>query len=223
VFEAVIFDWDGTLADTRQVVVASFQKALSDIHCEISDEFIERRIGIGSAETFREILRSSKMRFDETLIKRLVEKKIQNEIEMSGYVKLFDGSLDLLEHLQGKVKLGLASMNDRDVISNLLKITGTQRFFDVILTADDVSEPKPNPEIFLKCARKLRSSPERCVVVEDSVFGVKAAKTAKMGCIAVLTGLYSRGELEKANPDLIVDSLKGKSEVLNFIFGYFPK
>ena len=222
-FEAVIFDWDGTLADTRQVVVASFQKALSDIHCEISDEFIERRIGIGSAETFREILRSSKMRFDETLIKSLVKKKIHNEIEMSGDVKLFDGSLDLLEHLQGKVKLGLASMNDRDVISNLLKITGTQRFFDVILTADDVSEPKPNPEIFLKCARKLRSSPERCVVVEDSVFGVKAAKTAKMGCIAVLTGLYSRGELEKANPDLIVDSLKGKSEVLNFIFGYFPK
>ena len=221
--EAVIFDWDGTLADTRQVVVASFQKALSDIHCEISDEFIERRIGIGSAETFREILRSSKMRFDGTLIKRLVEKKIQNEIEMSGYVELFDGSLDLLEHLQGKVKLGLASMNDRDVISNLLKITGTQRFFDVILTADDVSEPKPNPEIFLKCARKLRSSPENCVVVEDSVFGVKAAKTAKMGCIAVLTGVYSRGELEKANPDLIVDSLKGKSEVLNFIFGYFPK
>jgi len=222
-FEAVIFDWDGTLADTRQAVVASFQKALSDIHCEISDEFIERRIGIGSAETFREILRSSKMRFDETLIKRLVEKKIQNEIEMSGYVKLFDGSLDLLEHLQGKVKLGLASMNDRDVISNLLKITGTQRFLDVILTADDVSEPKPDPEIFLKCARKLRSSPERCVVVEDSVFGVKAAKTAKMGCIAVLMGVYSRGELEKASPDLIVDSLKGKSEVLNFIFGYFPK
>ena len=223
IFKAVIFDWDGTLADTRQVVVASFQKALSDINCEISDEFIERRIGIGSAETFREILRSSKMRFDETLIKRLVEKKIQNEIEMSGYVKLFDGSLDLLEHLQGKVKLGLASMNDRDVISNLLKITGTQRFFDVILTADDVSEPKPNPKIFLKCAGKLRSSPERCMVVEDSVFGVKAAKTAKMGCIAVLTGMYSRGELEKANPDLIVDSLKGKSEVLNFIFGYFPK
>lgn len=221
--EAVIFDWDGTLADTRQVVVASFQKALSDIHCEISDEFIERRIGIGSAEALREILRSSKTRFDETLIKRLVEKKIQNEIEMSGYVKLFDGSLDLLEHLQGKVKLGLASMNDRDVISNLLKITGTQRFFDVILTADDVSKPKPNPEIFLKCARKLRSSPERCVVVEDSVFGVKAAKTAKMGCIAVLTGVYSRGELEKASPDLIVNSLKGKSEVLNFIFGYFPK
>jgi HAD superfamily hydrolase (TIGR01509 family) len=222
-FEAIIFDWDGTLADTRQVVVASFQKALSDVHCKISDKFIERRIGIGSAETFREILRFSKVRFDEKLIKRLAEKKIQNEIEMSSNVKLFDGSLVLLESLQGKVKLGLASMNDWKVISNLLKITATQRFFDAILTADDIAEPKPNPEIFLKCALKLRSNPERCVVVEDSVFGVKAAKTAKMGCIAVLTGVYSREELEKANPDLIVDSLKEKSEALNFIFGYFPK
>ena len=217
-FEAVIFDWDGTLADTRQVVVASFQKALNDVHCEISREFIERRIGIGSAETFREILRSSKMRFNETLIKRLVEKKIQNEIEMSADVKLFDGSLELLDSLQGKVKLGLASMNDREVIDHMLKTTNIQRFFGVTLTAGDVSKPKPNPEIFLKCARKLRSSAERCVVVEDSIFGVKAAKTAKMGCIAVLTGVYSQEELKKANPDLIVDSLKEKSEILNFIF-----
>jgi HAD superfamily hydrolase (TIGR01509 family) len=216
-FEAVIFDWDGTLADTGQVVVASFQKALSDVHCEISSEFIERRIGIGSAETFREILQSSKMRFDETLIKSLVEKKIQNEIEMSRDVKLFDGSLDLLEHLQGKVKLGLASMNDREVINNLLKMTNTQRFFDVILTADDVSEPKPNPEIFLKCALKLRSRQEKCVVVEDSIFGVEAAKKARMGCIAVLTGVYSRTELENAGADLLVSSLREKEAILRFV------
>ena len=105
------------------------KKALSDVHCEISDEFIERRIEIGSAETFREILRSSKIRFDEMLIKSLIEEKIQNEIEMSADVKLFDGSLDLLESLQGKVKLGLASMNDGKVIGHMLKMTNTQRFF----------------------------------------------------------------------------------------------
>jgi beta-phosphoglucomutase len=217
-FEAVMFDWDGTLADTRQVVVASFQKALSEVHCNISDAFIERLIGIGSAETFREILRSAKVPFDETLIKSLVEKKVQSEIEMSGRVKLFEGSQELLEALRGKVKLGLASMNDRAVISNLLKMTNTQRFFDVVVTAGDIVNPKPNPEIFLKCALKLRSTPCECVVVEDSIFGVEAAKTAKMGCIAVLTGVYSQKELKKANPDLIVDSLKEKSEVLNFIF-----
>jgi len=216
-FETVIFDWDGTLFNTSQVVVASFQKALSDVHCKISGEFIERRIGIGSAETFREILRFSKMRFDETLIKSLVEKKIQNEIEMSADVKLFDGSLDLLDSLQGKVKLGLASMNDREVIGYMLKTTNIQRFFDVTLTAGDVSKPKPNPEIFLKCARKLRSSPERCVVVEDSVFGVGAAKKARMGCIAVLTGVFSRTELENAGAYLLVSSLREKEAILRFV------
>lgn len=217
-FEAVIFDWDGTLADTRQVVVASFQKALSEIHCKISDKFIERRIGIGSAATFREILQSTRVPFDETLIKSLVEKKVQNEIEISDKVKLFAGSLELLEALHGKVKLGLASMNDREVINHMLKMTSTQRFFDPVVTAGDIVNPKPHPEIFMKCALKLKSKPNKCVVVEDSIFGVEAAKMAKMDCIAVLTGLYSQEELKKANPDLIIYSLKEKSEILNFLF-----
>ena len=216
-FKAVIFDWDGTLADTRQAVVASFQKALSDVDCKISDEFIERRIGIGSAETFREILRSSQTSFDEKLIRNLVEKKVHNEIEMSVKVKLFAGSLELLETLRGKVKLGLASMNNREVIAQLLKTTNTRRFFDAILTADDIFKSKPNPEIFLKCALKLETIPDRCVVVEDSVFGVEAAKKAKMDCIAVLTGVYSRKELENAGADLIVSSLREKEAILHFV------
>jgi len=217
-FEAVIFDWDGTLADTRQVVVASFQKALREVHCKISNEFIERLIGIGSAETFREILHVSQNNFDETLIRSLVEKKVQNEIEMSDKIKMFCGSLELLEELHGNVKLGLASMNDQTVINHLLKITNTQSFFNTVVTADDIVKSKPDPEIFLKCASKLGSEPNECVVIEDSIFGVEAAKNAKMNCIAVLTGVYSRKELKKANPDLIVDSLKEKRKVLNFIY-----
>jgi beta-phosphoglucomutase len=218
-FDAVIFDWDGTLADSRRVVVASFQKALSEVDCEISDAFIEQRIGIGSAETFRAILRSSKTRFDEALIKRLVELKVKNEVEMSPGITLFDGALQLLQSLQGKIKLGLASMNDRAVIEHLLKVMSLETFFSVVVTADDVAHSKPDPEIFLKCAAALKSSPKRCVVVEDSVFGVEAAKTAKMKCIAVLTGVHSRAMLAKASPDLIVASLTEKNEILNFVFG----
>jgi len=218
-FDAVVFDWDGTLADSRRVVVASFQKALSEVDCEISDTFIEQRIGIGSAETFREILRSSKTTFDEALIKRLVALKVRNEVEMSRGIILFDGALQLLQSLRGKIKLGLASMNDRAVIEHLLKVMSVKRFFSVVVTADDVARSKPDPEIFLKCAGELKSSPERCVVVEDSVFGVEAAKTAKMKCIAVLTGVHSKEMLEKAGPDLIVDSLTEKKEITNFVFG----
>jgi beta-phosphoglucomutase len=216
-FEAVIFDLDGTLADTRQVIVASFQKALSDIGCNVSDEFIERRIGIGAAETFREILRTSKMRFDEAQVASLVEKKVQAEIDMSSQVKLFEGAIALLESVRPKVKLALASMSNRDFVDHMLKAMNIESFFDVVLTADEVDKSKPDPEIFLKCALKLGSSPEKCAVVEDSIFGVKAAKAAKMGCIAVLTGVYSRGELKKANPDLIVNSLKESERILDFI------
>ena len=217
-FEAVIFDWDGTLADTLQVVVTSFQKAFNEFDCKISDKFIKRLIGIGSSQTFREILNASQRDFDGTLIRRLVKKKVQNEIEMSDEVKLFSGSLELLEALRGKVKLGLASMNDGEVINHLLIKSETQRFFDVVVTAEDVVKSKPNPEIFLKSAMKLGSKPNKCVVVEDSIFGVEAAKTANMACIAVLTGTYSRNELKKAHPDLIVSSLEDKTEILNLIF-----
>jgi beta-phosphoglucomutase len=216
-FETVILDWDGTLADTRQVIVASFQKVLSDVHCKISDEFIERRIGIGAEEIFREILRASGIRFDEALITSLVGKKIQAEIDLSSKVKLFEGAVALLESLHGKVKLALASMSNRDVIDHMLNTMNVRRFFDVVLTVDEVHSAKPDPEIFLKCALKLGSNPEKCVVVEDSIFGVRAAKAAKMGCIAVLTGVYSREELKKANPDLIVNSLKERDRILSFI------
>jgi HAD superfamily hydrolase (TIGR01509 family) len=216
-FEAVIFDWDGTLADTRQMVVASFQKVLSEVHCTISDEFIARRIGVGAAETFREILRTSRISFDEALIRFFMEKKIQAEIDLSSKVKLFSGAMELLASLHGKVKLALASMNNRAVIDHMLAMMNVRKFFDVVLTVDEVHNSKPDPEIFLKGALKLGCRPETCGVVEDSIFGVEAAKRAKMGCVAVLTGVYSREELEKANPDLIVNSLNEREAILDFV------
>jgi HAD superfamily hydrolase (TIGR01509 family) len=209
-FEAVIFDWDGTLGDTRRVIVISFQKALSEVNCKVSGEYVERRIGIGAAETFRDILRSAKTPFDEKTIQRLVERKSELEIELADQVKLFPGARELLDVLHGRIRMGLASMNNHEVISRLLKAKDLEKYFDVVLAAESISHSKPDPEIFLKAANLLKVKPERCVVVEDSVFGVKAAKSAKMSCIAVLTGVYSRLELEKEKPDLIVGTLEDK-------------
>jgi beta-phosphoglucomutase len=215
-FEAVIFDWDATLGDTRQVIVVSFQKALSEINCKASDEYIERRIGIGAAETFRDILRSAKKPFDEKTIQRLIERKCEVEIELTDQVKLFPGAISLLDALHGKIKMGLASMNNRSVVSHLLKAKGLEKYFDVVLAAESISHSKPNPEIFLKAADLLKAKPVRCIVLEDSVFGVKAAKSANMSCVAVLTGVYSKLELEKEKPDLIVRTLEDK-RIASFI------
>lgn len=215
-FEAAIFDWDGTLVDTRQVIVNSFQEALREINCQVSSEYIERRIGIGAAETFREILRSAKVQFEEKLIQHLVERKSELEIELADQVEVFEGARELLEALQGKVKVGLASMNNHAVIAHMLKITNLEKYFQVVLTAESITRSKPDPEIFLKSASELNSRTETCVVLEDSLFGVKAAKSANMGCIAVTTGVYSKQELETEKADLIIKTLKDP-QIFSFI------
>ncbi len=215
-FEAVIFDWDGTLADTRKAIVISFQRALKEINLEVPTEYIERRIGIGASETFREILQAANRRVDEKIVKQLVERKSRVQLELANEIELFEGARELLEGLRGKVKVGLASMNNRSVIMHLLQIKGLAECFDTVLTVEAVSRSKPDPEIFLKTATQLNVIPERSVVLEDSLFGVKAAKSAQMACIAVTTGVYSKQELEVEKPDLIVKTLRDP-KILHFI------
>jgi beta-phosphoglucomutase len=215
-FEAAIFDWDGTLADTRQAIVVSFHKALQENGLDVSTEYIERRIGIGASDTFREILQSQRGCVDEQLVKILVARKSETQVAIANEVELFDGAEELLAALQSRVKVALASMNNHTVIGHLLKTKELEECFRAVMTGDRVSCSKPDPEIFLKTASELNVKPERCVVFEDSIFGVQAAKSAGMGCIAVTTGVYSGLELEQNNPDLIVRSLKDP-EILPFV------
>jgi HAD superfamily hydrolase (TIGR01509 family) len=217
--KAVIFDWDGTLADTRNAVVQSFQKVLKEAECTVSDEFIERRMGIGTKKTILEAFRECQMRIDVSTLEKLAEEKIRIHAGLADIINLFDGATELLEELQGKTKIALATMSNRKVVDTLLPAKKIRRYFDVVVTADDVAKPKPDPEVFLVTAAKLGVKAEDCVVVEDSVFGVRAAKTTGMRCIAVPSGVYSREELEKENPDLIVGSLVEKGKILNFVFG----
>lgn len=215
-FDAVIFDWDGTLADTRSVMVSSFQKVLKELGCSVSNEPIERRIGIGARNTFKEILSLCGMPSNEELVKDLVDRKIEAELALSDSVRLFDGAEEVLTGVQGRKKTALATMNDRRIIDRMLTEKNLNGFFNVVVTADDVKRAKPDPEIFLACAAKLGCEPRRCVVLEDSLFGLKAAKAAEMGCVAVATGVYTRKELEAEKPDLTVASLTEKT-VLRFL------
>jgi len=217
--KAVIFDWDGTLADTKKAVVQSFQKVLGEAGCRVSDEFIERRIGIGTKKTIIEAFRECHMRLDVSKLEKLANEKIRIQAELADIVRLFDGVTELLEALQGRIQIALATMSSRKVVDKLLPAKEIGGYFDVVVTADEVVNPKPDPEIFLVSAARLGVEPEDCVVVEDSIFGVRAAKAAGMKCIAVSSGVYSKEELEEENPDLMIDSLVEKDRVLSFIFG----
>ena len=215
--KAVIFDWDGTLADTKEFVVTAFQSVLKKNGWEVRDELLERCMGIGPRNTLKEALRASNIPFDEAMIYRLEDEKVKTQLAMTTSVSLFDGARDLLKSLHGKMKTALATMSNRPVIDQLLAEKRIDAYFDVVITFDDIRHPKPNPEVFLKCAARLQCRPEECLVVEDSVFGVEAAKAANMTCIAIPSGAYSREELMAKEADLVVSSLNEKRELLAFI------
>ena len=216
--KAVIFDWDGTLADTKRAVVRSFQKVLGEAGCMVSDEFIERRMGIGTKKTVEEALGECDMLFDDEMLKNLARRKIKIQVSLTEIVDLFEGAAELLEELQGRTKIALATMSGRKVVDKILAEKRIKTYFDVVVSADEIVKPKPDPEVFLVSAKKLGVDPEDCVVVEDSVFGVRAAKAAEMKCIAVPSGAYSIEELQEEDPELIVDSLTKKETILGFIF-----
>lgn len=217
-FEAAIFDWDGTLANTKKVIVTSFQRALNEINSNPKKTLIERLIGIGSAQTFIEILKSEKKVFDDKLIESLVRDKVKISLELSDEVNLFDGSMELVRILEKNFKLCIASMNKREFIDLMMKKFSLTDYFGTVVTADEVIKAKPDPEIFLKCAKLMQIKPEKCVVFEDSIFGIRAAKMGGMSCIAVLTGVYQKDEIISESPDLIVNSLMEKQKIMNFVF-----
>lgn len=215
---AVIFDWDGTLADSKQAVVASFQKVFQENSVHVSDEFIVKRIGIGSRNLLIDALKASGVSFDERILQSLLKRKIEVEIGLSSMVKLFDGAVDVLKSVQD-LRTALASMNNRAVVEELLDRMHVRECFDVVVAAEDVKRAKPDPEIFLEAAKRLHCPPSECVVLEDSIFGVKAARLAGMKCAAVSSGSYSRGQLEAEKPDLVIDSLRNTLEIVDFLRG----
>jgi len=218
-YDAVIFDWDGTLADTKHVIVNSFRRVLKDIGCNTSDDFIERRIGVGPRNILKDALKAANIPFDEEMIDKLEEEKLKIHMELIDEINLFEGATELLNSVKNKVKTALATMGNKRVIDKLLAEKGVRKYFNVVLTFEEVKKPKPNPEIFLKCAMRLKCQPKKCLVLEDSIFGVIAAKKANMKCIAVPSGAYSKEELKKEEPDLIVNSINEKQKILDFILG----
>jgi HAD superfamily hydrolase (TIGR01509 family) len=129
-----------------------------------------------------------------------------------GQLTAFPGVLDLLEQLRVKpIRLAVASCADRiKVEANLNAINVELGWFDVILTGDDVPNMKPAPDIYLAAAQKLAIDPKSCCVIEDSINGIRAAKSAGMRCVAVEQS-FAASELQLASPDCIRSNVSSVS------------
>jgi HAD superfamily hydrolase (TIGR01509 family) len=183
--KAVIFDMDGVLTDSEPLInaaaVAMFKEKGLAVRPEDFHPFIgagENRYIGGVAEKYHFPLEiaAAKQRTYEIYLE-LIPTRLQ----------AFPGATDLVRRCQAAgCKVAVASSADRIKIeANLNKIGLPVRCWDAIVCAEDVGHKKPAPDIFLAAARKLNLPPGECVVIEDAVNGIQAAKAAGMRCVAV--------------------------------------
>jgi beta-phosphoglucomutase family hydrolase len=201
--KAVIFDMDGVLVDSELFSFKAYERCLSRYGITLDHE--DRMKATGS--TLSEDIDTLSKKYNIQIDKRQCEKEKEETYRKiaKGNLRLFGGVKEFIALLRkNNIRIAVASSGVRDKVLFNLHEAGLDNVFDTVLTADDISHSKPHPEIFLKAAEKLKVEPSDCVVVEDSVLGVEAAKNAGMLCIAV-TNTFPGEDISKA--DIIVSSL----------------
>ena len=218
--KAVIFDMDGLIADTEYYHNLSIMQVAEEYGVKLKKSYLFKLVGFSTRDNFLLLEKDFCIKVDMESVLPHREEVYLDIIKRSG-IKAHPGFKELIA--LGKktgLKLAVGSSSDRPQVMTVLKIlTGsvglTIGIFDEIVTGSDVKKVKPAPDIFIKTAKKLRLAPADCLVLEDSVAGVAAAKRAGMRCIAVRTRYSKKQDLSRA--DQTAGSLRGAFKLLKGI------
>ncbi|MBQ7541144.1 MAG: HAD-IA family hydrolase [Clostridia bacterium] len=202
----VIFDMDGVLIDSEDAITRAAMQALSeDYGLPVRYEDFKPFTGMGE----RVFIGSVAEKYGASFCEPMREKTYRIYCDTAkDRVTVFPWAYTLpkkLKELGFRVAVGSAA-DDVKVLCNLACIGADRSDFDAVVTASEVTRKKPDPEIFLKCAEKCGVSPAECLVFEDAVSGVQAAKAGGMKCVALTTS-FDRQTLLDAGADKVVDSL----------------
>ncbi len=205
---AIIFDLDGTLIDALDGHVLTLNRAFAAKgYPEQKPKEIYKYYGETAEEIIRALLKKPCIDADVQEIARL--KRAFYKETNGTYIKLLPGAAELIRMFHSKkTPMAVASSANRRGIDEALNKMGIAKYFSAIVSANDIKNSKPNPEIFLKAAHALKTAPKDCLVFEDSLWGVMAAKAAGMKCVAVATGTTSKSDLKKLAPDMVIESME---------------
>ena len=172
---AVICDLDGLLADTEKYHMRAYRETFAAEGVAVSDEdYITH--WIRNCSTIVEFIAERKLGFDPDQMRS--KKTVRYHSFVESHVEEMPGAIDFLNRVRGHKRLGLASNSLRQDIDRVLSKIGADGFFEVVSSKNDVSRPKPAPDMFIKTAEQLGEPVTRCVVIEDSWGGVEAAHRA---------------------------------------------
>ncbi|MGF1582727.1 MAG: HAD family hydrolase [Gemmataceae bacterium] len=204
----VIWDLDGTLVDTGELHFEAWVKLASSRGWPFTREDFAATFGRRNPEIIRQLFGQD---FDDQEIHQIGEEKEElYRAEASNGVALLPGVSHVLPELRrAGFRQIVGSSAPRKNIELLLKITGAGECLTDFVGSEDTDRGKPDPQVFLQAAERIAIGPEKCIVVEDAVAGVEAAKAGGMKAIAVtFVGHHSEDSLRRAGADLVVPTLE---------------
>ena len=213
---SVLFDMDGVLVDSETVINEAAIIGLKEYGINARPEDFIPFVGAGEDRYIGGVAEKYGVKYKSEMKERVYQIYLDIVDEK---IKVFDGVIGLLDMLKSnKNKMALVSSADLVKINANLKAAGIAKdYFDAIISGEDVQHKKPSPDIYLHASKKLGTKPENCIVIEDAINGIQAAKAAGMKCIAVTTS-FSRDIIAKEQPDYICDNLNEARILLkNFI------
>ena len=214
---AVIFDFDGVLVDSEQIHHKAFNRVLTKFNYQLSSrEYYDRFLGLSDEELLRIVNKERNLSLSNQQFGQLLGEKANLFKEMAATeAGIIEGVPKFLNMLSdGNIPMAICSGALLPEIETILEGAGLRSYFEVIVSAEQVERGKPDPEGFLLALKLLNKrthksiKPEDCVVIEDSHWGLDAAKAAGMRTVAI-TNTYAAEHLKPA--DKIIEHLNDLS------------
>jgi beta-phosphoglucomutase len=200
---AVIFDLDGTLIDNNSFHLISWKRYLKNIGKEISGEEYKMHINGRTNKDAVEYIYGRKMNDEEALRYALIKEEIYRKLYQP-LITPVPGLVQFLQDLEMRnIPMAIATSGIQVNIDFMLDNIPIRKYFKVIVNSTHITKGKPDPEIYIKTASLLGIPAKNCLVFEDAIVGIKAARTAGMKVIAVST-THSKQEL--AGADMIIEN-----------------
>ena len=183
--KSIIFDMDGVIFDTELVYLEIWSKVFEKYGYKLQKEVYAEVLGTGRENVKKVFLNNYGNELPIDKMYREKDEDLEKAVDKG--IPLKQGAYEILSYLKNNnYKIALATSASKERALKQLKQADIEKFFDVIVSRDDVKETKPNPDIFLKAAKKLNVNPNECIVIEDSSAGIKAAFNAGMAGIHVV-------------------------------------
>lgn len=201
---AVIFDMDGVLTDTEPCHVAAEKTLFKEFDINLTTSYLQSFMGTSFKHVLNSIIKKYQLDTNLEYLVPKYEKYIASFYRENALI--IPGAIELLNKIhQENIPLALASSSSHELISIVLDKFHLKEYFQSVVSGSDVKYTKPEPDIFLKTAAELHVDPQKCLVIEDSANGVKAAKSAGMVCVGFKSP--NSGNQDLASADIIIEQL----------------